>query len=325
MAARDTGRLKNPNPHCTECFCGPIIRLTVNKKLSITGHPLCILGLLVPLLLTDATPAAELDLAPPVLDVPYGNNPAAGARTDINGIKMYYETYGRGPAMLQIHGNGQSISSMGHQIAFFSPHYKVIVADSRGHGKSEIGAGRLTYEQMAEDLNMLLEKLEAKPVFVLGWSDGGIIGLLLAIRHPDKVGKLAIMGANLNPEGAYDWAFKWVVKEDKRAAAMIAKGDTSQPWSVMRQYFDLLARQPHIPVADLAKVKAPTLVMAGDKDVIRDDHTLQIFHGIPQAHLAIFPGATHMIPWQDHELFDHTVERFFNRPFTRPDTRDLFK
>ena len=177
----------------------------------------------------------------------------------------------------------------------------------------------------AEDLNALLEKLKVKPVYVLGWSDGGIIGLLLAIRHPDKVGKLAIMGANLNPEGAYDWALRWAAQEDKRAAAMIAKGDTSQPWSVMRQHFNLLMKQPHIPVADLAKVKASTLVMAGDKDVIRDDHTLQIFHGIPQAHLAIFPGATHMIPWQDHEILNHTVERFFNRPFTRPDTKDLFK
>ncbi len=297
----------------------------MKKNISIAGHPLRIPGPLLALLLAAATPAAELELAPPVLDVPYGNNAAAGAHVTVNGIKLYYETYGTGQPILQIHGNDLSISSMGYQIAFFSTRYKVIAADSRGHGKSEIGTGRLTYEQMAEDLNALLEKLKTKPVYVLGWSDGGIIGLLLAIRHPDKVDKLAIMGANLNPEGAYNWALKWVIQQDKHAAAMIARGDTSQPWSVMRQHLDLLGRQPHIPVTDLAKVQAPTLVMAGDKDVIRDDHTLQIFHGIPQAHLAIFPGATHMIPWQNHELFDHTVERFFSRPFTRPDTKDLFK
>ena len=306
-------------------FIGPIIPLTVKKNLSIPSHLLRIISLLVPLLLAQTTPAAELDLAPPVLAVPYGENAAAGVYASVNGIKLYYEIYGAGQPMLQIHGNGLSISSMGHQIAFFSPHYKVIVADSRGHGRSEIGAGRLTYEQMAEDLNALLEKLKTKPVYVLGWSDGGIIGLLLAIRHPDKVGKLAIMGANLNPEGAYDWAFNWAVKEDKRVAALITKGDTSQPWPLVRQHLDLLAKQPHIPIADLAKVMAPTLVMAGDKDVIRDDHTLQIFHGIPKAHLAIFPRATHMIPWEKHELFNRTVKRFFNRPFTRPDTRDLFK
>ncbi len=163
----------------------------MKKNISIVGHWLRILSLFFPLLLTQTAPAAELDLAPPVLAVPYGDNAAAGAYASIHGIKLYYETYGTGQPMLQIHGNGLSISSMGHQIAFFSPHCKVIVADSRGHGKSEIGADRLTYEQMAEDLNALLEKLKTKPVNVLGWSDGGIIGLLLTIRHPDKVGKLA--------------------------------------------------------------------------------------------------------------------------------------
>lgn len=297
----------------------------MENQIPRTAHSISILGLLLPLVLPFATAAAELEPGPPVFDVPYGSNVAAGAYASVNGIKLYYESYGSGQPMLQIHGNGQSISGLNHQIVFFSPRYKIIVADSRGHGKSEMGTGRLTYEQMADDLNALLEKLNAKPVYVLGWSDGGIIGLLLAIRHPDKVGKLAIMGANLNPEGAHDWAVKWAVQEDQRAAGMIAKGDTSQPWPVMRQHFDLLLKQPHIPVADLGKVKAPTLVMAGDKDVIRDDHTLQIFHGIPQAHLAIFPGATHLIPMEDHELFNRTVERFFNRPFTRPDTKDLFK
>jgi len=243
----------------------------------------------------------------------------------VNGIRLYFETYGSGQAMLQIHGNGDDISAMGYQIEFFASRYKVIVADSRGHGKSEMGTGRLTYEQMAEDMNTLLEKLNLKQVYVLGWSDGGIIGLLLAIHHPDKVGKLAIMGANLNPEGAYDWAIRSGIQQDKFAASMISKGDTSQPWAVMRQHLDLENNQPHIPVSDLTKVKAPTLVMAGDKDVIRDDHTLQIFHGIPRAHLAIFPGATHLIPWQNHELFNQTVERFFSQPFSRPDTKEIFQ
>ena len=79
--------------------------------------------------------------------------------------------------MLQIHGNGESIASMGHQIQYFSNRYRVIAADSRGHGKSEMGSGRLTYEQMADDLNALLEKRGLKSVYVLGWSDGGILGL----------------------------------------------------------------------------------------------------------------------------------------------------
>jgi pimeloyl-ACP methyl ester carboxylesterase len=80
-----------------------------------------------------------------------------------------------------------------------------------------------------------------------------------------------------------------------------------------------------ITVAELREVSTPVLVMAGDKDVIRDDHTLLIFHSLPHAQLAIFPGATHMLPWEDPDLFDRTVDGFFSKPFTRPDTKDLFK
>ena len=267
--------------------------------------------------------AQSADVAPPRYGTPYGNNRSASAVEDVNGIKLYVETYGKGQPMLQIHGNGESIASMGHQIRYFSDRYRVIAADSRGHGKSEMGSGRLTYEQMADDLNALLEKRGLKSVYVLGWSDGGILGLLLAIRHPDKVSRLAIMGANLNPAGAYNWALDLVTAKDKQIDQMIAKGDTSQPWPRLKQYFDLLGKQPNIPVAQLKAITVPTLVMAGDRDVIADTHTLEIFHGLPNAQLAIFPGATHMIPWQNPELFNRTVETFFTKPFTKPDTRDI--
>ncbi len=264
-------------------------------------------------------------LTPPTFDPPYGSNESTGRFQELNGIKLYFETYGKGPAMLQIHGNGQSISAMGNQIKFFSEQYQVVAADSRGHGKSEMGAGRLTYEQMAEDANALLQALGLKDVYVLGWSDGGIVGLLLAINHPDKVAKLAIMGANLNPSGAYDWARAWVAKQERLVDAMIKKADTSQPWSVYKQQLDLLGKQPNIPAEKLKSVSAPTLVMAGDKDVIRDAHTLQIFHDLPKAQLCIFPAATHMIPWQDPALFNLTVETFFRNPFSRPDTKEFFE
>lgn len=262
---------------------------------------------------------------PPKLAIAYGSNAAAGATAQVNGIALYYETYGAGAPMLLIHGNGGSIATLGYQIDHFARQYRTIAADSRGHGKSGMGPGRLTYEQQAEDLNALLDRLGVKSAYVLGWSDGGILGLLLAIHHPDKVRKLAIMGANLEPEGAYPWARAWVARQNETADAMIAKGDTTQNWPVLKQYLDLLGKQPHIPVADLARIEAPTLVMAGDKDVIRPEHTQLIFDHIKRAHLAIFPGATHMIPWEDHALFNETVDRFFRLDFVRPDTREIFK
>ncbi len=268
--------------------------------------------------------AEDVYWAPPKLDVPYGNNAAAGESVQLNGIKLYFETYGKGQPLLVLHGNGQDISALGNQIKFFSGRYRVIAPDSRGHGKSELGDGRLTYERMADDENALLEKLGLKQVYVLGWSDGGIVGLLLAVRHPDKVARLAVMGANLEPGGAYDWAQAWVSQQEKITDAMIARHDTSQPWAVQKQYLDLLGRQPHILIRELKRITAPTLVMAGDMDVIRDEHTLQIFHALPKAQLCIFPGATHMIPWQNPELFNQTVGKFFREPFSRPDTREFY-
>ena len=289
----------------------------------IPAHPL---RLLSALLLAVCLPGAfGAQLTPPKLDVPYGHNPAAGKFAEINGIKLYYETYGSGRPMLQIHGNGDNIAGMGNQIKFFATHYRVIAADSRGQGKSAMGPGRLTYEQIAEDLNALLDQLGVKSADIFGRSDGGIVGLLLAIHHPDKVGKLAIMGANLRPDGAYDWAVDSVAKQNRVVDDMIAKGDKTQPWALQKQLLDLLGQQPNIPVADLAKISAPVLVMAGDKDVIKAEHSLEIFQHLAKAHLCIFPGSTHMIAWENPALLNQTMENFFNAPYTRPDTRDIFQ
>ncbi|MBX3735590.1 MAG: alpha/beta fold hydrolase [Candidatus Didemnitutus sp.] len=257
--------------------------------------------------------------------IPYGSNPSAGAYAQVNGVKLYYEIYGEGPALLMIHGNGGSISGRAAQIEFFSPRYRVIAVDSRCHGKSEVVAGELTYELMAEDLNALLDHLQVKSACIFGQSDGGIIGLLLAIHHPDKVGKLAIMGANLNPAGAYPWVLEWVDSKRKQVEELLAQGDKRAFLPVRKQHLDLLANHPHIPLSDLEKITAPVLVMAGDKDVIRPEHTQQIFEHLAHAHLAIFPGATHGVSSEKPALFDQTLETFFHEPFTRPDSKDYIK
>ena len=255
--------------------------------------------------------------------IAYGNNAAAGNTFVFNGNRFYYETYGRGPPLLLIHGNGESISEFKAQIGDFSRQHQVIAMDSRGQGKSELGATALSYEQMAEDANALLEHLRLDHVKVLGQSDGGIIGLLLTIHHPDKVSMLAVMGANLEPDAAYPWAVDGIVRERNRITAELANSTDPKPLQLQLQFLDLLGNQPHIPLADLKRIQIPTLIMAADRDVIRDDHTLSIFHAIPKSQLAIFPGATHVIAGQDPLRFNRTVLYFFDRPFVMPDTKDL--
>jgi pimeloyl-ACP methyl ester carboxylesterase len=255
--------------------------------------------------------------------IAYGNNPAAGKTFVFNGNRFYYETYGRGSPLLLIHGNGESISEFKGQIGEFSRRHEVIAMDSRGQGKSELGTTALTYEGMTDDVNALLEHLRLDHVKVLGQSDGGIVGLLLTIHHPDKVSMLAVMGANLEPDAAYPWAVDGIVRVRNRITAQLAHSNDPKPLQLQLQFLDLLGNQPHIPLADLKSIQVPTLVMAADRDVIRDDHTLSIFHAIPKSQLAIFPGATHVIAGQDPARFNRTVLDFFDKPFAMPDTKDL--
>lgn len=119
--------------------------------------------------------------------IDYGNNAKVGKYITTRGIKIYYETYGQGEPLLMIHGNGGSIAAFKYQIGFFQKHYKVIVADSRAQGKTIDHGEILNYQMMAEDMNALLDSLHITSTNVIGWSDGGINGLLLAIHHPEKV------------------------------------------------------------------------------------------------------------------------------------------
>src|SRR5476651_309518 len=148
----------------------------------------------------------------------YGRNPKVGKYADIRGFKMYYETYGQGEPLLIIHGNGGSINNFLYQIPYFAKNYHVVIADSRAQGKSVDPADSLSYEMMTDDLNALLDNLHLKSCYVIGWSDGGINGLLLAIRHPDKVKKLAVTGANLWPDTtAVDpFVYKWAMDENAK-------------------------------------------------------------------------------------------------------------
>src|ERR1700679_1010635 len=117
----------------------------------------------------------------------YGNNPAAGKYYNVRGIKMYCEIYGSGQPVLLIHGNGGSISAFSKNIPFFAKKYKVIAVDSRAQGKSIDTRDSLSFEMMADDFSALLDTLRIAKSYVIGWSDGGINALVLAIRHPDKV------------------------------------------------------------------------------------------------------------------------------------------
>jgi len=239
----------------------------------------------------------------------YGSNPAAGAYFEHDGVKLYYEVYGEGPPLLLIHGNGASIWSMKRQIEYFSKHYKVIAMDSRDHGRSGDAAGALTFEAMSDDLAALTDHLHTGPVLVLGWSDGAIEALLLGMRHPDQVTKIAAMAANIVPEG--------LAPEGLAIFPHVPKPPAGHVFTRAERVAMLDDEEPQIKPEALGAIRAPTLILASDHDLIADEHTLLIYHHIPNAQLAIFPGATHMIPYADPARFNATVDRFFQTPFVK--------
>lgn len=246
--------------------------------------------------------------------IPYGNNPAAGKYYDIRGFKMYCEQYGHGRPLLMIHGNNGSISSFENNIPYFSKRYHVIIADSRSQGKSTDHRDSLSFEMMADDEAALLSKLHIDSAYVLGWSDGGIVALVLAMRHPGKVIKLASTGANLWPDSTAIVPKVWL--GDLRTYESLRRGQVPGGMTPNdRKLFMLDWLQPNIPLPALHVIKSPCLIIAGDHDLIRLDHTVDIYHNISKAYLWIVPNSGHGTLIEHTDEFNHKVDDFFNTPF----------
>jgi pimeloyl-ACP methyl ester carboxylesterase len=224
---------------------------------------------------------------------------------------MYFEVYGNGEPLLLIHGNGGSISSMANQIPYFSESYQVIAADSRSQGKSADPADSLSYEMMADDYSALLDALHLDSAFVVGWSDGGIIGLLLAIRHPDKVKKLAVTGANIRPDTTAVMAADIQSMKDQVARLQKQKQDPKTRNEI--KLTRLMIDEPNISRYSLQQIHCPVLVIGGDHDIIKTEHTLEIYRSIPGANLWILPGSGHDTCIRFKDDFNMQVGRFFNK------------
>ncbi|EDP94458.1 hypothetical protein KAOT1_05962 [Kordia algicida OT-1] len=243
----------------------------------------------------------------------YGQNDDKGGFVNVNGVKLYYEIYGKGKPLLLLHGAGQSISAFRSQIDFFSKHYKVIALDSRGRGRSTDNDDELTYVNQAKDVHDFLEKLKLDTVSIIGWSDGGIIGLIVAMKYPEKVEKLIAMAANIHPNGLLPERLQLHKKNIERLEKDEKEKDTFD-YKLLKQ----LVYYPQLKFDDLRSITSPTLIMAGDHDLIQDMHTIKIFQAIPNANLAIFPGETHWFPEDNSKLFNTTVFDFLQKEFKKP-------
>ena len=195
---------------------------------------------------------------------------------DVNGIRMYYEVHGSGRPLIMVHGNSEDHRIFYDARVLLSKHFTVYTVDSRGHGYST-RVGEFHYDDMADDMIAFMEQLDLEDVVFYGFSDGGIIGLLAAMRC-ERIGMLITSGANLTPEGV------------KPPFGLIGKALYAAPKDPKIR---LMLDEPHITPEQLAQIKVPTVVMAGEKDLVRREETGKIAGSIPGAKLRIIEGEGH--------------------------------
>jgi pimeloyl-ACP methyl ester carboxylesterase len=256
--------------------------------------------------------------------LPYGNNPKTGAFAKVNGISMYYEVYGpsSAPPLLLIHGNGGSVRSMRCQIEHFKDKYSVIIADSRYHGRSDNGDKPLTYELMADDYASLLRYLKLDSVSVIGQSDGAIITLLMAMKHPGSIKKGIAMAPNLRPDSTA--LYGYIVRSGKQVLdslnRLVASGH--KEFALLRKlvHYKLMDEHPNIPTIALSRIQVPILLMSADGDAITLEHILEMYRALPKANLLVMPATTHGMLRQEYRLFNQMCQRFLETPFKRPVT-----
>lgn len=229
----------------------------------------------------------------------------------VNGHALYYETlgHGSGPPVLLLHGGGSSIhGSFRHQLAVLARHRSVLAIEQVGQGHSPDVPGPLSYTKMTEDTAALLEQLHMPPVDAVGYSDGGILALMLAVRHPELVHRLVISGANISPGGLTDDDLAELRAEAPFNAK--AAGDDDNPDDTADEELDGADEDPPVseklrqlwlysPTPDelnpelLKRIHQRTLVISGDHDAIRLEHTMMIYRALPDAQLMILPDTGH--------------------------------
>ena len=270
--------------------------------------------------------------------IDYESNSQVGKYININDIKVYYEIYGQGEPLLLLHGNGGSIENFIFQIPELSKYFKVIAVDSRAQGRSSDSDKEITYALMASNMSELIDKLNLGQVNIVGWSDGGNIGLELAFAHPEKVKKLVTFGANYSNENYLaepdsvtmepnDPIIVQTLVLKKRyvdGAERLCPNPERLPL-IKKKLSDLMEKYPNFTSEQLGKIKIPTMVVVGDNDLINLDQTTKLFTSLPHAELFIIPGATHIAPAEQPDLVNSIVIKFLKTPYRDIDGYYFFK
>lgn len=221
-------------------------------------------------------------------------------------IQLNYVEKGAGDALLLLHGNGENLNYFEHQIDFFAASHRVLALDTRGHGASPRGDAPFTIRQFAEDLRAFMDARGIQRAHILGFSDGGNIALSFALKYPQRVRKLILNGANLDPRGVKLHVQLPIVLGYHMARLFAAKHPDARR---RMELLGLMVNEPRFAPQDLHRLNLPVLVIAGTRDMIREGHTRLIAESLTDARLRLIPG-NHFVANQNPEEFNRVVADF---------------
>jgi pimeloyl-ACP methyl ester carboxylesterase len=242
-----------------------------------------------------------------------------GEYVNAGGVRTYYEVYGEGEPLVLLHGGLATAESWVMQVPALAEGYRVYVPERRGHGRTPDAAGPITYEMMAADTAAFLDGTGTGDANLVGWSDGAVVGMLVALRRPELVRKLVVIGQYFNFEG-----------EVPEFRAMIDYWGTDLPEAlhevydrvspdgpehfpvVLEKMMRMWREEPDLAFSELAGVRAPVLLMQGDDDIVKVEHSAALAATLPEAQLAVVPGSSHMAPLEKPVLVNQLILDFLS-------------
>lgn len=230
----------------------------------------------------------------------------------VDGHDLYcYEWENEGEAVVLLHGGLSQTAHWASQIVPDLEDYHVFAYDRSSHGFTSYRQESINFKYQVREAIAYLETVVKEPAHIIGWSDGGIIGLFIAIQRPDLVKSLVAIGANYHFKGTVETFEMGPISDEDRAEYAIYSSDTPETMDRIYEHFkQMWLSEPDIPVADLQKIQCPVLVMAGDDDVIRHQHTIDLFEALPLGQLAIVPGTSHILPKEKPGLVNLIITEF---------------
>jgi len=238
-------------------------------------------------------------------------------KVEVNGAALWYAVFGSGPPVVLLHGGLANSNYWGHQVPALAQNHQVIVIDSRGHGRSTRSSAPYGYELMASDVVGVTDKLGVAKAAIVGWSDGAIIGLALAMRHPERVDRLFAFAANADPSAVKDVdkspVFQqFVARAEKEYEVLSATPKDYKRF--LEEISGMWSKQPKWTKTDLARITAPTWIVDADHDeAIERENTELMAGAIPRAGLLLQPEVSHFSMLQDPAQFTADVLRFLER------------